>query len=410
MYKFFILSFCLFSLAVNAAEKADVISSNPAALDTTTGTGALGEKLGFTKESGVRIGTLLIEDFNYLFCGGLKPKRGSGNSIFILSLTLDTEKLQMWDNGRFGVEYFQFNGRPTNRDAGTVQGYNSLTGPPPLDRSQLYQLWYRHEFFDKKLMIRIGKQIPDADFNTVVKPWKHAISATTGLIYTPIYVNPTLLGVLPGYYNSVYGVLLKYAPNTNTYFTYGLYDGNLARGKQTGLRGPQFNSYRFQIAELGIAWDDDYPGNLGMGVWNQSGKLSTNFAHEHGTEGVYLFGTQRLWWQHPKKDSSGVIGLVQAGINDSKTLPVNQYAGAGLTFFGLVQARKEDSFGFGLAFSKLNRKQFLRKKELILQAYYQAYLFENGYFVSALSYIPHPRASKKLDPAYAATARIILLF
>lgn len=406
---------CSFFYSLKAID--DVISSNPGAANITTGTGAFGEKLGFAKDSGVRLGFLLIEDLNYLFSGGVKPKNWSGNSLFILSLNLDTEKLHWWKGGKFGIEYLQFNGRPTNREAGTVQGYNSLTGLSPLDRSELYQLWYRHEFFNKKLIVRVGKQIPNYDFNNVIKPHQLenqnlTVTASTGLIYTPIYVNTTMLGVMPGYYNSIYGIVITYAPKKNFYINYGLYDGNLARGKQTGLRGPEFNSYRFQITEMGYAWNfKNFPGNFGIGAWNQSGKLSSrNQITEHGTEGMYLFCTQRLWWKHPEQDSSGVIGIIQAGFNDSKTLPTNQYAGLALTFIGLFPSRLDDSFGIGLAFSKLNRRLFNRKTELILQGYYQAPLFDNAYLTSAISYIPNPGASKNLKAAYAGTVRIIILF
>lgn len=409
------LVFCFLSSSFSFADNA--ISSNPGAVNIETGNGDLGKLLGIKPDSGVRLGGLLIEDYNYLFCGGLKPKKGSENSVFILSLTAETEKFGWWQGGKFGVEFFQLNAHPTNREAGCVQGYNSLTGQSPLDRSQLYQLWLRQEFFDKKLVVRVGKQIPNYDFNNVIKPLelgdkRFEVAATSGLIYTPLFVNSTLLGVLPGYYNSVFGMVITYAPVRELYINYGLYDGNLARGKQTGLRGPQFNSYRFQIAELGYAWGlKNYPGNIGVGIWNQSGKLKAgHHINEHGCEGFYAFGTQRLWWRHPGVDSSGIIGLVQAGINDSKTLPVNGYAGAALTFYGLVPMRNDDSFGFGFALGRLNSRLFERKRELILQGYYQAYLLQSIYFVGALTYIPRPGAEKNLQPAIAGTARIIALF
>lgn len=262
----------------------------------------------------------------------------------------------------------------------------------------------------------MGKQIPNYDFNNVLKPLQLegknlAVATTSSLIYTPIYVNSTMLGVLPGYYNSAYGVLFTFAPKKNLYVNYGIYDGNMARGKQTGLRGPEFNSYRFQIAEIGYAWGHKkFPGNLGIGAWNQSGKLSSNDHTEYGTEGGYFFAAQRLWWQNPGVDNSGIIGLVQFGINNSKTLPINQYVGAALTFIGLIPSRIDDSFGVGFALAQLNKKQFARKEELILQGYYQAKLFESSYFLSAFSYIPNPGASKGLSSASAFTARIILLF
>lgn len=70
-----------------------------------------------------------------------------------------------------------------------------------------------------------------------------------------IFVNPTSLGALPGYYNSAYGVTATAAPSKRLYVSAGVYDGNGARGEQTGLRGAStINGYRFEIAEAGTAW------------------------------------------------------------------------------------------------------------------------------------------------------------
>ena len=41
---------------------------------------------------------------------------------------------------KFGVEFLQFNGDPTSERAGTVTAYNGLQGPPPLVRTELYEL------------------------------------------------------------------------------------------------------------------------------------------------------------------------------------------------------------------------------------------------------------------------------
>jgi porin len=80
--------------------------------------------------------------------------------------------------------------------AGSVQGYNSLPGAKPLDRSELYQLWYRQNLSDNKIIFRIGKLIPTYDFNNVARPVPTqdealSIPAVTGLLYTPVFVNPT---------------------------------------------------------------------------------------------------------------------------------------------------------------------------------------------------------------------------
>ncbi len=87
------------------------------------------------------------------------------------------------------MEFLEFNGQKTNEQAGTIQGYNSLPGAPPLNRFEIYKLWFRQELFQKKLFIRIGKTVPSMDFNNVSKPIpmqneKLFIPAVTGLIYT----------------------------------------------------------------------------------------------------------------------------------------------------------------------------------------------------------------------------------
>lgn len=312
--------------------------------------------------------------------------------------------------------FCKFNGRPTNAEAGVVQGYNSLTGPKPLDRSELYQLWVRQELFNKKVVVRIGKTIPNYDFNNVLKPvpttdQSLSIPSVSGLTYTPVYVNPTLLGVLPGYYNSVYGAVVTILPIESCYGSYGIYDGNLARGKQTGLRGPEFNGYYFNIAECGCTWmlQNEMPGAFSIGLWHQSGKLSVQSGpSEKGANGIYAFGSQRLWRRHPGVDNSGISAFIQGGINKSRTLPLNRYFGLGLSCFGLT--RLNDSFGFGAAVSRLNPHIFSRKIEVILQSYYQIFLYEGLYFESAISYIPYPGAAKDLPAAWAVTSRLIALF
>ncbi len=48
-----------------------------------------------------------------------------------------------------------------------------------------------------------------------------------------------------------------------------------------------------------------------------------------------------------------------------------RYAGLGLTAFGLIPGRPQDSFGAGIAWSTLNHNLDLRPDEILLQAYDQ---------------------------------------
>ena len=415
----------------STAAAATAISSNPVAVDILTGTGKLGELLGFTKDSGVRLGGVWIGDASGVLAGGLEPGRWGLNSLAVIDLSLDTEKLVNHSGGLFGIDFLQFSGQPTNRLAGTVQGFDSLQGLPPLNRQELYQLWFRQEFGDR-LSIRVGKMVPTYDFNNVSKPVavaeeSAAIPSVTGVTYTPIFVNPTIIGKLPGYYNSATGVTVNFTPTEQIYINFGAYDGSLAIGDQTGLLGPQFNGHYFLIAETGVAYrlgEQEKPGVFAVGTWFQTGTLTAvNNAKVNGANGVYLFGSQRLWFRSPGVDNSGVSGFYQFGANNSNTMIARQFFGSGLTAFGLVPGRKNDSFGWGMAWSFLNDDPnagafffpslpgtTLGTNELLTQWYYQMQVRPAVYFQSAATYIPNPGVRPDTPAAFALTIRVTALF
>lgn len=403
------------------------ISSNPAAVNSVIGTGDLGRLIGFKDESGVRIGGMWIGDTNKIVAGGLKHGKWKEDSVFLLDLSLDTEKLSLFKGGLLGAEFLRFDGTRVNERAGSIQGYNGLIGPSPLHRSELYQLWYRQAFLDNTCIIRVGKSVPSCDFNNVLRPVPMqdeslTIPAVSGLIYDPIFVNTSMQGVLPGYYNSVYGVTATVAPTKQTYLSYGAYDGNKARGKQTGLRGPHFNGYYFHIGEAGLCWDmgeNKMSGKIAVGAWRQTGKLTLKVPSktlapavitQRDNHGIYAFASQRLWLKNPGVDNSGISGFLQFGKNNSRILPMHRYYGIGFTAFGLIPKRIKDSMGVGLAYSYLNKRSFARKKEAMYQGYYQVHLFDNAYFEPVVTYIPKPGASRDIRHTWTVTARMTFLF
>jgi porin len=178
-------------------------------------------------------------------------------------------------------------------------------------------------------------------------------------------VNPTLLGAIGGYYNSVCGLTLTLAPTRNTYLSYGFYDGNVILGIQTGMTGPHFNGYYFNIWEAGLDWviADKYSGQFGAGLWYQSGLVQRPNVSQDGMGGFYLLGSQRIWSKSANTagaDSAGhgksatLVGPINArrpsistfaqfGVNNAEVLPINQYFEMGFTGFALVPGRPADS-------------------------------------------------------------------
>ena len=226
---------------IDTAETTTGIAGNPGAVNVTPGTGALGRWLGLEPDSGLRLGGVLVSNGNILLAGGSQQGTASFNNFLLLDLEADLSKVAHIPGATFGVSGLRFDGQPTNAQAGTVTGYNGLTGAPPLDRTELYELWWRQSLFSDKLIIRIGKMVPTYDFGNVARPVPVRddalrIPAVTGLLYTPVFVNPTILGAMPGYYNSAWGGMVTVAPNDQLYASGGIYDGNGANGYRPGCR------------------------------------------------------------------------------------------------------------------------------------------------------------------------------
>lgn len=402
------------------------IAGNPAVVNLVTGTGKLFERFGLDARTGIRLGGLYVGDLNALLTKGLVQRRVTGNSLLIASISVDTQQFMRLPGGLFDIEFLQFNGQPTNAEAGTVQGYNNLPSLPPLNRTQMFQLWYRQAMFDEHFVIRFGKTIIPQDFGNLVHPLalrSEPLSreAISGLIYRPVFANPVTFGFMPGLYTAAWGGNATFFPNARGYASIGLYDGSYAHDFDlTIFNTPGNGPYRLMFAELGGGWSlAGKPGSFAFGAFGQTGTLATPHIKngkvigkltERGAQGFYTFATQRLWFAHPGVDTSGIVAALQFGMNNSHTRPVKTFFGALMTFFGLVPLRERDSFGLGLAQSWLNKEILPRSTETMLQGYYQANLVRSSYFVGALSYIPNPGLSAKLSNVVALTARLIVLF
>lgn len=395
------------------------ISGNPAATTFSTGTGWLGRTLGLRDEWGVTLGGLWLADTNIVAAGGQQEGAWTNNSALFVSLAIDAEKLVDWRGAAFGFQFLQLNAGNTNSQAGSVTGYNGIVGLAPHNRSELYQAWYQQEMIENVLKLRIGRSVPTYDFNNVLNPLTYVdrnqnIPSLSGLLYTPIFINTSMLGVLPGYYNPGDGVTVNFTPTKSFYVNLGVYGGNLARGVQTGITPPQFNGYFFNIGEIGTNWtigEGDHPGKFGIGLWHQTGLMSGGGLTQDGASGFYLFGSQRLaHGVNPQVPSSDISVFYQFGANNSATMPVSQYYGAGITGFGLVGGRDKDSMGVGAALSRLNPALFARGTELMIQAYYQAHLVAATYLQPTVTFIPNPGASPNLPATVTTTLRLTLLF
>lgn len=398
-----------------------VSAGNPAAVNENVGTGKVGELIGLTPDTGLRLGGMFLADINWLISGGKEPGKTSWNFLFVSGLEADLETIVDIPGAEVGAQFLLYKGADTNGQAGVVQGYNSLPALPPLNRAELYQLWWRQSLFDERLFVRVGKSVPTLDFTNVVAPIPTKnepfhVSSISSLIYTPIFVNPTTVGVMPGYYDSAWGVTLNIIPHEDIYVNWGIYDGSLASGFTTGDHAfPQFNGTYFMAAEIGGDWhfsDERYLGRAAFGGWQQTGNLTGGGVTEDGAYGFYGYASQTVWYDQAENSPTGggVIAFFQWGANVSQTLPMNGFLGAGATAFNLVPSRPNDTFGVGAAYSWLNPNSFQRDHELLLQTYYQVQVTDFLYAQPVLSYVPQPGASPNYSDAWTFSFRLTALF
>jgi len=432
------------TLLEDRTPEAGGIALNPQTVYTFLGWDQLGRALGLKDEWGVRVGGFLIPEFNRIASGGADPHSSHASLAVGIHTSVDLQTAFGIRGGTLGVEFLGFTGDPITHAAGCIQMFSNMDGSPPRDRVEMMQAWWHQRLFEDKLTFHIGKMNAAGHFGTVTKPviitethLQDRSSDISSLIWVPVGLNPTLLTILPAYYNTAYGATVHFAPTREFYASYGFFDGNLARGVQTGLKWkPHFNSYTLHIGEMGYSWrvgEHRKPGRLGVGAWAQTGDFYTPaLTLEDGAEGYYLFGNQRLWYMRPNINNAGIISYFQYAHTGADSLMVNDYVGAGLSGVGLVPGRPYDTISAGMAWSGLNdlpgagaffcpetpsSSNDLRGHELMLQAAYLTTLvFETPKAFWTLTpqlaytYIPTPGRRPDLDAAHVFTLRFVVLF
>jgi len=392
-------------------------ASNPAAVDTTPGTGQLGRWLGLPADSPWRLGGAWVGNGTTQAANGNSAAAQQGLAQqLLLDLSLDLHRSIGWSGAKIWVQGLQVNASSGAADAsGSIQGSNSLVSPPPLNRTELYSYAFSQDLFDRQVRIKIGKLVASNDFANVVTPdagpqgWNYWIPGISSLTYTPLYAMPTLIGRLPGYPNAALGVSVKVQPkglNNKVALQAGLFDGRGGSGVtpsvQTGLSAPSLGGPLFGIVQLGGSWSlgrEQKPGTLAIGGWQQGGPLTIcsqnppgSCLNENTATGGYLIGQQRLINFRYPKDNSGITSFIQAGWTPAQTNLMTASLGGGLTMFAPLQSRPRDSYGLGLAWARINNQSFLANgfngSELMLQLYGQLHITGNIYALPAITYLP----------------------
>jgi porin len=68
-----------------------------------------------------------------------------------------------------------------------------------------------------------------------------------------------------------------------------------------------------------------------------------------GTEGVYFFASQRLYFERSGENNNGLTTWIQLAATNSDFVSTHRFIGSGLAYFGPFDVREIESAGFAFA-------------------------------------------------------------
>jgi porin len=350
-------------------------------------------------------------DYSKNFRGGIDTSGDAFRNLLDMRFNVDTRALFGMYGGTFSIDFQNQNGQNgSDKLTGDVQGFDNADAD---GRTQIAELWYQQLLFEDKLRIKVGKVDANSEF---AFPEYGA-----GFLNSSFGHSPTLFP-MPTYPDPSTSVNVFVYPTRWLYAGVGVYDGSGAAGVNTGSYGPHHlfdgTGDYFTIGEAGVRWvleENTKPGRFAVGEWYAGGDFDRfEGGTDSGANGFYAMLEQTLWHKnfYDKTGEQGVAGFLQYGHADAEVSDVVDYAGAGLTWTGPMELRKDDTVGVGLAYAHLSNEPgagFDKDYELSVETYYGFQVTPYLLVKPDLQYIFNPGGSDQGD-ALVATLRVSFAF
>lgn len=258
---------------------------------------------------------------------GGQRRRGAYRGNIDLTLTVDTERLGLWEGGTLFVYGQHTHGRGiSEKELGALQAISSIESP---EFSQLSELYYQHSFFDDKLRFKIGKQDANAEFA--------ALDYAVEFLHSSFGLMPNV--PMPTFPAPELGATVFIKPTDGFSAAAGVFD----------TEGGSFSLTELTLKPVfsGLA------GNYRAGVWlhdvDTDSVQNTEEPITLGSNyGFYLGFDQRLYLEADSEDQ-GLGAFFQLGWTPQDRNEMTLYVGGGLTYKGLFNKRDEDVMGLAVA-------------------------------------------------------------
>ncbi len=265
------------------------------------------------------------------------------------ALTVDTEKLGLWDGGSFYALGQNDHGSGVDELVGSITSVSNLAAEP---FTQLTELFYQQSLAGDVFQIRVGKQDANRDWGTP-RYGGNFLNNNFGMFpNTP----------LPSYPTTGLGAALTVRPVPWLATRLGLYEGSPAiggLGLDTAFRdGAGYTAITGAAAtrHWGPKGRDD--GTTSIGLWHGSGSFAEvgmrDMARTFSTDDGFLVQDDEHIFLHPTNpdDPRGLtISLRFSWARPDRTT-ISRYAGGSAAWYG-IGARHDDSVGLGFGYLAL---------------------------------------------------------
>jgi len=343
-----------------------------------------------------------------------------------LSLAIRTEPLLSWKGGRFNIAMLSY--WQGNDPFGLVDdywGWDAIaTGIGPL--TQISELWYEQDLFERRLTVRFGKQDANSTFATVPGAGAFISAAAT--------YPGTLIQYLPTYPYQAVGVDIAVRPTEWLTGRFGWFDGttnyyDADRGTTwpgTGTRGPSsfFDNPGswFFIAELDASWslgECPHPGAVQFGYWWQTGPIAFDAAGStwvvDGSEGAYFGVSQTILNLAGDERASRFVNIfAQAGLGQERSNPAAWTLIAGSSAVGVIPGRERDQLGVQFNSSRFSEDARVARQpgswQVGVEAFYRIQVTPAVAVQPDLQWIVQPDGDRDVDDALLFTLRVQVAF
>lgn len=326
---------------------------------------------GDLEAAGLIFNATLIYELLWVADGGVRQQSAGRTYLGVVALA-DLDRLAGLQGAKALADVRRKEGPNTVDDAGSFVPPSNIDAP---DFAALYELWFEQTLFDGALRLKVGK----VDVNTEFAFAEHAAE----FIHSNFGAQSTLYGA-PSYPNPAASINLFAYSTAGFYAGAGFYDGSVARGVNTGFRGPStfFNNDGdfFVIGEAGATWGSAQvlPGRLAVGAHATTATVDRfDGGTQRGVVGQYLALDQALYRVDlgSKSETRGVSAFLLLGFADPDASAVRARASAGVVAQGVLPGRRRDSLGFGISWDRFTGKdptQFQAGDETSLEWFYSA--------------------------------------